>query len=375
MSDRRLIVHVVHSLGVGGLENGVVNLVAGANPERRHAVVCLTSAGPLRARLGADVAVWELGKARGHDVRSFARLVRLLRRLRPAVVHSRNWATFDAILAARLAGVPAVIHGEHGRDASDPEGRHRRRRWLRRAASPLVDRFVTVSGDLRRWLVEDVGIPPRKIVTIPNGVDTGRFTPADAAAARAALGLAADQLVVGTVGRLDPVKNQAGLIQAFGRLAGEYPDATLLIAGDGPCEGALRGLGAALGLGARVRLLGERADVPSILAAMDVFVLPSIAEGMSNTLLEAMASGLPLVATRVGGNPELVEDGVNGVLVPRQDPDALVAALRGYVDDPHLRAVHGKASRQRAVAEFGLERMRAAYTGLYAELAGGRGGA
>lgn len=373
MSGQRLVVHVVHSLGVGGLENGVVNLVTGTRADVHHAVVCLTSAGPLRERLGPEVPVWELGKGPGHDVRSLGRLVRLLRRLRPTIVHSRNWATFDAIFAARLAGVSVVVHGEHGRDVADPEGRHSGRRWLRRAASPLVDRFVTVSDDLRRWLVGYIGIPARKVVTIPNGVDTARFAPADTAAARATLGLSADGLVVGTVGRLDPVKDQAGLIRAFGRLAAEYPEAMLVIAGDGPRRADLQRLVETLGLSARVRLLGERSDVPTVLAALDVFVLPSIAEGMSNTLLEAMASGLPLVASRVGGSPELVEEGVNGVLVPRQAPDALVATLRGYLDDPHLRAVHGKASRQRAVAEFSLERMCAAYAGLYANLGRGQG--
>jgi sugar transferase (PEP-CTERM/EpsH1 system associated) len=371
MSGQRLVVHVVHSLGVGGLENGVVNLATQTRAGVHHAVVCLTSAGPLRERLGPDVPVWELGKGPGHDVRSLGRLVRLLRRLRPAIVHSRNWAAFDAIFAARLAGVPVVVHGEHGRDVTDPEGRHPRRRWLRRAASPLVDRFVTVSDDLRRWLVEYIGIPARKVVTIPNGVDTVRFAPADPTAARATLGLAAHGLVVGTVGRLDPVKDQAGLVRAFGRLVAEYPETMLVIAGDGPCRADLQRLVETLGLSAMVRLLGERSDVPTVLAALDVFVLPSIAEGMSNTLLEAMASGLPLVASRVGGNPELVEEGVNGVLVQAQAPDALVAALRGYLDDPHVRAVHGKASRQRAVAEFGLERMRAAYAELYVTL--GRG--
>jgi sugar transferase (PEP-CTERM/EpsH1 system associated) len=362
------VAHVVHSLQVGGLENGVVNLVNGAGPGLRHTVVCLTTAGPLRARLRPEVEVFVLGKGRGHDVRAFVRLARLLRRLRPDIVHSRNWATFDAVLAARLARVPAVVHGEHGRDVSDPEGLHARRNRIRRVCAPLVDRFVTVSDDLRGWLVTRVGIPAGKVTRIHNGVDTARFAPADGLAERAGLGWAGNAEVIGTVGRLDPVKDQAGLVEAFARVAPAHPRAVLAIVGDGPCRAELERVVAAHGVGARVRLLAERSDVPEILRTMDVFVLPSIAEGISNTLLEAMATGLPLVATRVGGNPELVQDGVNGRLVPRRDRTALAGALAAYLDDPHLRAIHGKSSRQRALDVFALPRMLDAYADLYGGL-------
>ena len=171
-----------------------------------------------------------------------------------------------------------------------------------------------------------------------------------------------------TVGRLDPVKDQVGLVRAFAGLVPAHPEAVLVIAGDGPCRDELARVIAELGVADRVRLLGECRDVPGVLAAADVFALPSIAEGMSNTLLEAMAAGLPVVATRVGGNPELVEDGVNGRLVPIREPVALREALASYLDDPHLRAMHGKASRQRAVECFSLERMCQDYTDLYRRL-------
>ena len=369
MTDPIRIVHVVHSLAVGGLENGVVNLVNRSPAGIRHTVVCMTVTGAFASRLGADVEVQALGKASGHDPRTFLRLVHLLRRLRPHVVHSRNWATFDAVLAARLARVPTVIHGEHGRDMTDPEGRIRRRNWLRRASAPLVDRFVAVSEDLRRWLVDDVGLPRPKVVTIHNGVDTVRFAPADSTAARIALGLSPDTLVVGTVGRLDPVKGHATLVRAFAAVVRRVP-AVLVIVGDGPCRLELERLVVALGIARHVRLLGERADVPAVLDAVDLFVLPSFAEGLSNTLLEAMAMGLPVVVTRVGGNAELVEDGANGTHVPRHDPEALAAAMATYLEDANLRAVHGKSSRLRAVERFSLERMVAAYTALYRDVTG-----
>jgi sugar transferase (PEP-CTERM/EpsH1 system associated) len=362
------VAHVIHSLGVGGLENGVVNLVTGSRSGIRHTIVCLTTAGPFGARLARDVDVLALGKTRGHDVRAFGRLVRLLRRLRPNIVHSRNWAAFDAVVAARLARVPIVVHGEHGRDISDPDGLHARRNRLRRLCSPLISRFVAVSADLRRWLIERVRITERKVVHISNGVDTARFTPGSHVTSRVALGFPADDVIVGTVARLDPVKDHAGLIRAFALTLQNHPDATLVIVGDGPCRPDLERLTASLGLDGRVRFLGERRDIAELLQTMDVFVLSSVAEGISNTVLEAMATGLPIVATAVGGNPELVEEGVNGFLVPRTTPAALASALGTYLDDPTLRALHGKSSRQRALDVFDLERMRRAYTALYADL-------
>lgn len=374
---RPTIVHAVHSLETGGLENGVVNLVNHSDPAFRHVIVCMSTVGTLGRSLKPEVEVVALGKRPGQDLRAFLRLVRLLRRLRPAIVHSRNWAAFDAVPAARLAGVPLIVHGEHGRDIADPEGRNRRRNLIRRVLAPLVTRFVTVSIDLRRWLVEDVRLPAGKVTTIHNGVDARRFGHVDRRRARDLLGLGADALVVGTVGRLDPVKDQAGLVRAFAGARAAHPDSVLVIVGEGPCRAQLADLVGSLGLGAQVRLLGERKDIPEVLAAMDLFVLPSIAEGMSNTVLEAMASALPVVATRVGGSPEMIEDGVNGRLVPRQDPEALRVAIADYLGDAHLRSLHGKASQERVLAHFTLETMCGAYTDLYRRLlavraAGGR---
>ena len=367
-----LVVHVVNSLAVGGLENGVVNLVNATATRFRHVIVCMTADGPLHARLRPEVEVIVLGKRPGQDPWALLRLVRLLRRLRPLIVHSRNWPAIDAIPAARVARVPLVVHGEHGREVADPEGRNPRRKRIRRALAPLVHHFVTVSADLRRWLIEDVRVPAAKVSAIHNGVDLSRFGRAGRLESRLRLDLPAEVPIVGTVGRLDPVKDQAGLIRAFAKVRSAHPEALLVVVGDGPCRAELEDVAAASGQGDHVRLLGNRDDVPTVMSALDVFVLPSIAEGISNTILEAMASGLPVVATRVGGNPELVEDGIGGALVPRQDPSALAAAIAGYVADPELRRRHGLASRQRATGHFGLERMAEAYANLYTSLAADR---
>lgn len=362
------VVHVLDSLAIGGMENGVVNVINAARHGLRHTVVTMTAGGPLRDRLPADVAVHSVAKRAGIDLRAIVRLARLFRRLRPDIVHSRNWGALDAVLAARLAGVPAVIHGEHGREASDPLGLNARRNRIRRGLGPLVSRFVTVSFDLRRWLIGTVGIPAGKVLTIHNGVDAARFSDGEATEPRRTLDLPDDAIVIGTVGRLDPVKDQSGLLTAFAALR-ESPSTTrLAIVGDGPCRPALESEIGRLGLTGRVSLCGERRDIPSVLRAFDVFALPSRGEGISNTILEAMATGLPVVATDVGGNPELVEPDVTGRLVPAADPAALEVALRSYVSDPHLRAQHGKAGRERVLQHFSLERMAQAHTDLYSSL-------
>ncbi len=373
MPDARIhVAHVIDSLQVGGTENGLVNVVGALAGELRHTVIAMTATGPLAARLPAGVEVVVVGKRPGLDAAALLRLAGVLRRMRPDIVHSRNWGALDAVPAARLARVRAVVHGEHGREIADPQGLDPRRNRIRRWLAPFVDRYVTVSLDLGRWLADTVGIAARKIVTIHNGVDTRRFGEGDRMAGRAALGVEGDAVVVGTVGRLDPVKDQIGLLDAYAQIRESGLRHLLVLVGDGPCRPDLEARAARPDLRGRVRILGERGDVPRLLAGFDVFALPSIAEGISNTVLEAMASGLPLVATRTGGNPELVEEGVTGRLVPVGDRAALAAALGAYLADPHLRTLHGKAGRQRAIDEFSLERMADRHRRLYAELAAAR---
>jgi glycosyltransferase involved in cell wall biosynthesis len=214
--------------------------------------------------------------------------------------------------------------------------------------------------------VEDVRLPPGKVLAICNGVDTNRFSPGGRSAARAALGIAIESIVIGTVARLDPVKDQLGLLRAFAQVGD--PRTVMVIAGDGPCRAELESAVSTLGLDGRVRFLGERKDVPRILAALDVFVLSSLGEGISNTILEAMGTGLPVIATRVGGNPELVSDGVTGLLVEPRSPAAFAAAIRQYVDDPRRAAEHGRAARELALSTFSLDRMVDAYGQLYSRL-------
>lgn len=366
-SYRLRVLHVVDSLGVGGTELGLAKVVEVTQGEIAHAVCAVRAGGPTADRLDArEIPVHILGKRDGNDWTVPLRFARLCRRTAPDVVHTRNWGSVDAIIGARLARVPVVIHGEHGREASDPEGVNRRRNRLRRALSVFVDRMVAVSDQLRTWLICEVGVPERKVCLLKNGVDAERFCPRDDRDdLRRAHGYAPEDIVVGTVGRLDPVKNQAALLEVLAALAATQPSLHVAIAGNGPERESLTRETAQRGLADKVALLGHRNDIPEVLNLLDLFVLPSLGEGMCNTILEAMAVGLPVVATSVGGNPELVDDGFTGRLVPVRDRSALARAIALYAADERLRHEHGAAGRRRVVQEFSLGAMAARYRWLY----------
>ena len=375
---RPLIVHVVYRFAVGGLENGVVNLINRLPAARwRHAILSLTEVEPqMRARIHrSDVEYIELCKRPGHLWRAYPRLVALLRGLNPAVVHTRNLAALETQVAARLAGVPVRIHGEHGWDVHDPDGASRKYQWVRRAYRPFVQHYVALSRQIETYLQRAVGVPAASISHLCNGVDMARFAlPAAAGDRRAVLrsapfSLAGDILVIGTVGRLQGVKDQALLLRAFAQAVTLQPAlrarGRLVIVGDGPLRGELQGHIDALGLRELAWLAGEQAEVPAWLRSFDLFVLPSRSEGISNTILEAMACGLPVLATDVGGNAELVEAGVTGDLVPAGDTAALAASLLAAFDGPARLQAQGAAGRRRVEQRFSLDAMVAGYESMY----------
>jgi sugar transferase (PEP-CTERM/EpsH1 system associated) len=373
MSKPINIVHVVHALDVGGLENGLVNILNHLDDRFSHTIMCLTRSGRMAERIkNSQVKIIEMRLPKDRFRFPVLRLAREFQSISPDIVHTRGWATVDAICAARVAGVSCVIHGEHGREVGDPNGRNRKRNIVRKCLSPLVTRFVTVSDDLKSWLIRTVGIPESKVTTIHNGVDTRRFSPDGRGAIRESLGLDDSVFTLGTVGRLDPVKDHGSLLQAFMPIARSARPVGLIIAGDGPMRSAIERLCSELKISDKVHLLGERHDIPQVLKACDVFTLTSIAEGISNTILEAMASALPVVATRVGGNPELVDHGVSGFLVSARDVAALTAAYESYLHDPKLKDEHGGNARARAEQKFSLERMASQYAQLYQGLMGAR---
>ena len=373
---RPLILHVIHHLVTGGMENGLVSLINNLpSSSYRHAIVCIEDHSDFRHRLTRpDTEVLEMKRSQIGTWRMRYRLFRTFRRLKPAIVHSRNKSGLDALLPARLAGVPHCVHGEHGWDVHDLDGLSVKEQVLRRLHAPLVERYVTVSRSLRDYLVERVGIRPERITTICNGVDTGKFLPAP----HKPRGVLPEQLageglvIIGTVGRLQPVKDQQLLLRAFAELVRESGDAAatarLLVVGNGPLRDTLTQLAQSLGIAHLTAFTGDRTDVAQLLQCMDVFVLPSLAEGISNTLLEAMATGLPVIATRVGGNVELVRDGENGALFESGDVASLARLLTGYVTDGEARRRHGERSRRLALESFSLEAMIEGYRGAYETL-------
>jgi sugar transferase (PEP-CTERM/EpsH1 system associated) len=374
-----LIAHIIYRLGTGGLENGLVNLINNLPADRyRHAVICLTDYSGFRDRIRRrDVPVVALHKREGLHPVLFKPLWKQLRAMRPDVVHTRNLATLEAQIPAYFLGVPHRVHGEHGRDVFDLHGDNRTYNLLRRLIRPLVQRYITVSRDLETWLQQTVGVPSRRVSQIYNGVDTALFRPR--IGERAGLGTpgfaARGTVVIGTVGRMAAVKDHMTLVKAFLRMLETEPGARdrlrLVIIGDGPLrEQVLAVLGDA-GAASCAWIPGDRDDVPALLQAMDIFVLPSLGEGISNTLLEAMSSGLPVVATRVGGNPELVDEGITGRLVAPGDPSALADALGEYVRNAGLRAAHGAAARRRAEDRFSLTAMVQGYGRVYDALCQG----
>jgi len=368
-----LVAHVIFRLDVGGLENGLVNLI-NFMPEARyqHAIICLTEYSDFRFRLKrSDVELFALHKQEGKDFVMYFRLWRLLRKLRPQIIHTRNLAALESMFPAMLAGVKHRIHGEHGRDIDDLDGSKAKYVWLRRAHRRLVDRYIPMSQDLASWLLDCIGVDEGKISQIYNGVDTDRFRPPSTGReVPPELGsLPSDCVVIGSVGRMEPVKDQLTLVKAFIQLLQIVPDGRqrlrLVHIGDGALRGAALSLLEDAGAKELAWLPGVRDDVPALLRALDVFVLPSRAEGISNTVLEAMASGLPVVATDVGGNPELVTQGKTGVLVPPGNPLALADALRKYIDAPELMRQHGEAGYARVLADFSIGRMVRQYLDVY----------
>lgn len=375
MNRPPLVAHVIHALRVGGLENGLVNLINRMPAERyRHAVICLTGYDRFAERIARDdVRVFALDKKEGKDPVVYWRLWRLLRQLRPEIVHTRNFGALEAQLPAFLAGVPARVHGEHGRDMTDLSGDNRRYRRIRRILRPLVHRYIPLSRDLEAYLRQRVDVPAERITRIINGVDIERFRPDTDGQARGRLlaetGWPEDSTLIGWVGRMEPVKNPLGLVEAFATLRREQPEAAararLVMIGGGSLYEAVRRAVVDAGLDDRVWLPGSRDDVPELLRGLDLFVLPSLAEGISNTILEALASGLPVVATQVGGNAELVVPDVCGALVPAGDRAALARAFLDYLACPGRLAEQGARGRARAVEVFSIDTMVSAYAGTY----------
>ena len=368
----RRIVHIVYSFSIGGLENVIVQLINRLPVgEFEHVLISLTSISDFKNRIQrSDVQFIELHKPPGHAFALYPRIYRLLRQLKPDIVHTCNLAALEVTPLAWLAGVPLRVHAEHGWDAHDPRGANPRYRLLRKFYKPFVSHYVAVSQEIDDYLARAIGVARKRHSLIANGVDTEVFAPHTGMplAVAGCPFVPGQHWLVGTVGRLQTVKNQPLLARAFVRLIQDHPHAAehmrLIIVGEGPLHTAVQDALGQKGLQHLAWLAGARNDVADIMRGLNCFVLPSQAEGTSCTLQEAMACGLPVIATAVGGTPDLVVDGATGILVPSDDVESMAQAIWLSYNQKDLMRRFGQTARAKAVAHFGLAAMVERYQHL-----------
>lgn len=370
---RPRVAHVLHSMVIAGAETLVSQMIDHLSDEFEFSALLLDEVGPLgeeAERRGVPVRV--LNRVPGLDRGLMGRLGRSLRELRVDLVHAHQYTPwFYATIGAALGwSRPRILFTEHGRHY--PDVPRPKRMIFNQALLPFTDGLVAVSGFVRDCLLANEGLPASRVQVIYNGIAPEKFCPApNREEVRAAQGLGPGDLVVGIAARFAPVKDHATLIRAFHLVHRKFPEARLVFAGDGPLRPASEDLVRELGIHSACRFLGVRRDVPCLLGSWDVFALSSLSEGTSVTLLEAMATGLPAVATGVGGNPEIVVDGETGLLSPRGDADALARSLERLFEDRAKARRMGEAGRARVEREFTLERMMANYRILYRSLLSG----
>jgi len=359
-----LIAHIIYRFDIGGLESVLVNMI-NTMPSKpyRHVIISLTESSEFENRINRDdVEVICLHKQTGNDPKIHLKIWQLLRQLKPVCTHTYNIATLEYNVISFLAGIKKRIHAEHGRDIYDLDGSNKKYQYLRRFVNPFVTQWIPVSKELADWLVRDVKLPKSKVNLIYNGIDLELYTPQNHHQNN-------NQFVVGTVGRMAAVKDQLTLIKAIEILITEYPKLKEIISvevvGDGELYSTIKSYIEEHSLTDNIKLLGARNDVANILQNFDIFVLPSLAEGIPLTILEAMATSLSVISTNVGGVPELIENDINGYLISPQDVKTLATKIKYYIDKPELITQHGLNSREKVEKNFSLQAMTDQYINSY----------
>lgn len=361
------VMHLLYYLSIGGLEQVVLNLTRQLDRNRYEpSVACLRESGTLKAEFEKqNIPVFEFNSGEGLAFDLPFKLARLIKTQRVDIVHTHDLGPYlYGTVAAKLARVPVVIHTEHSYLTQNTQ----LLKLSERVLSWFTNKIISDSDAVTRFLVDEEQINPRKITTILNGVDTDRFSKNGYNnKLKKSLGLPDDSKVIGTVGRLVEVKDQHSLITAFAAVRKKVESCHLIIVGDGPLKENLKQLASQLGVDDYVHFPGKRRDIPQILDAMDIFVLSSLSEGLSLSLLEAMAASKPVIATAVGGNIEIINSDEVGVLVPARNPIALAEKLIRLLSKQSAAYEMGKKARQRVIEKFSLSAMTRAYQDVYEE--------
>lgn len=366
MSRRTRVLHVIQNLNYGGMERVLSDIVMRCDAGRFEShVLCLQYLGRFAKGLD-DVATLHVADRMERSSMLWPRgLARQMAAIAPDVVHSHSGVWFKASRAARMAKVPRVVHTEHGRAKPDPL----MHRIVDGIGARRTDVVVAVSELLARQLRAELRVPADRLTVIANGVDTDAYRPhADTGKLRAELGISADTPIIGSIGRLEPIKGYDVMVEAFAALRAKGLDrgAVLVVGGEGSQRAALERLAQERGVADGVRLLGWRDDVLDMQSAFSLFTMSSRSEGTSISLLEAMSAGLAPIVTDVGGNAAVLGDALRHRLVPSEDPAALAEAWSALLADPTLRARESALARQRVIDAFGLEAMVRAYERAYA---------
>ena len=330
----------------------------------RPSICCYDSLGSLSQGLPEKgIGVHLLKRRHGIDYFYPFKLAKYLRKSKIKILHLHNpTALFYGTLAGKIAGTPCVIYTEHGRDFSSSF----KVRIANRLLCRMVDKIVVVAECGKRYLVEHEGVNEKKIIKIYNGIDSQKFGRVhDSKLIRRELGLRDKQPIIGMVARLEPIKNHACLIRAMKIIVTSLPGVLLILIGDGRLRAELGSLAVDLGLQNNIKFLGTRYDIEDLLNILDVFVLSSFSEGLSVVLIEACATGKPIVATNVGGNAEIVEHEGNGLLVPSDQPEALAKAIAELLTDKEKGRKMGEFGRKKFQEEFTLDGMVKRYEALY----------
>jgi sugar transferase (PEP-CTERM/EpsH1 system associated) len=364
---RHRILHVTFNMGFGGTEQVIRQLVMHLPGEQFHnEILCIDGeVGEIGQRLATEqgITIHALKRQPGLDWRLAISIRRLIRERGITIIHCHQYTPwFYGWLGSLGAGVRRVFT-EHGRFYPD---RHRRKAWLvNKLMAATTDALVAISSATRDALVEYEFLPAAKIEVIYNGIEPLASDPEQARQLRAQLGIADDDLVLGTVSRLDPVKNQRMMLEAFSLFSASKAECWLLMVGDGPDRTMLEAFAGQLGIGERVIFTGFQSNPADYLNAMDIFLLSSHTEGTSMTVLEAMSLGKPCILTQVGGNPELVQDQVSGLLVPPQNPEAMATAMEKLANSQALSQRLGEQARAAFDRRFSARTMAENYIGCY----------